>query len=131
VNIAGVRALVVEDDHSWQQILSEILTDAGLTVDIAENLEVAVARLSSSSYDLAVVDLSLDRSDHHNQAGLRVLDAARRHTPGCVSLLLTGFATPEIIESAVTRHGALACLRKEDFRRAEFRGLVNQALAGG
>ncbi len=131
MNTAGVRALVVEDDHSWQQILSEILTDAGLTVDVAENLDMAVASLGAAPYRLAVVDLSLDRSDHHNQDGLRVLDAVRRHTPGCVSLLLTGFATPEIIESAVTRHGALACLRKEDFRRAEFRELVNQALAGG
>ena len=25
-----LRALVVEDDHSWQQIISEILTDCGL-----------------------------------------------------------------------------------------------------
>ncbi len=129
MNPTGIRALIVEDDHSWQQILSEILTDAGLTVDIAENLETAVARLRATAYRLVVVDLSLDSSDHHNQDGLRVLDTVRRHHPDCVSLLLTGFATSEIIESAVTRHGALACLRKEDFRRAEFRELVNQALA--
>lgn len=130
MNPAGVRALIVEDDHSWQQILSEILTDAGLTVDVAENLEIAMAKLGAAPYRLAVVDLSLDRSDHHNQDGLRVLDAVRRYAPDCVSLLLTGFATPEIIESAATKHGALAYLRKEDFRRAEFRELVNQVLAG-
>jgi ActR/RegA family two-component response regulator len=130
VNPADVRALVVEDDHSWQQILSEILTDAGLTVDVAENLEVAVARLSAAPYRLAVVDLSLDRNDHHNQDGLRVLDAVRHHTPACVSLLLTGFATSEIIKDAATQHGALACLRKEDFQRTKFRGLVDQVLAG-
>lgn len=129
MNLAGVRALIVEDDHSWQQILSEILTDAGLTVDVAENLETAVAKLRAAPYRLVVVDLSLDGSDHHNQDGLRVLDAVRRHTPDCLSLLLTGFATAEIIESALTRHGAFACLRKEDFRRAEFRELVSQALA--
>jgi len=130
VNATRVRALIVEDDHSWQQILSEILTDAGLTVDVAENLEIAVAKLGAAPYRLAVVDLSLVRNDHHNQDGLRVLDAVRRHAPDCVSLLLTGFATPEIIESAVTEHGALACLRKEDFHRAEFRELVNQVLPG-
>ena len=126
---AGVRALIVEDDHSWQQILSEILTDVGLSVDVAENLEMALATLGAAPYRLAVVDLSLDRSNHHNQDGLRVLDAVHLQNPDCVSLLLTGFATSEIIESAVTEHGALACLRKEDFRRAEFRELVNQALA--
>jgi CheY-like chemotaxis protein len=94
VNSAGVRALIVEDDQSWQQILSEILTDTGLTVDVAENLETAVALLRATHYRLAVVDLALDSSDHHNQDGLRVLDAARRHDPGCVPVLLTGFATP-------------------------------------
>jgi len=71
----------------------------------------------------------LDRSDHHNQDGLRVLDAARRHDPGCVPVLLTGFATTEIIESALTKHYAFACLRKEDFHRTEFRDLVNQIMA--
>ena len=36
-----LRALVVEDDHSWQQILSEILSDCGLEVDVATNLDEA------------------------------------------------------------------------------------------
>jgi len=130
LNPAGVRALIVEDDHSWQQILSEILTDTGFIVDIAENLETAMTRLGTASYRLAVVDLSLDRNDHHNQDGLRVLGAVRHYTPDCVSLVLTGFATSESIEGAVTQHGALACLRKEDFHRARFRELANLVLAG-
>ena len=129
MSFAGVRALIVEDDQSWQQILSEILTDTGLTVDVAENLETAVAKLRATHYRLAVVDLALDSSDHHNQDGLRVLDAARRHDPDCVPVVLTGFATPEIIESALTQHYAFACLRKEDFHRTEFHVLVNQILA--
>jgi ActR/RegA family two-component response regulator len=95
---------------------------------MAENLETAVAKLRAAHYRLAVVDLALDSSDHHNQDGLRVLDAARHHDPGCVPLLLTGFATPEIIESALTQHSAFACLRKEDFRRTEFHELVDRAL---
>jgi ActR/RegA family two-component response regulator len=129
VNLAGVRALIVEDDHAWQQILSEILTDAGLTVDVTQSMETALTRLSGAPYRLAVVDLSLDSNDHHNQDGLRVLEAVRRHNPGCVSLLLTGFATAQITEHALTELGVFACLRKENFRRAEFRELVSRALA--
>ena len=129
MNPAHVRALIVEDDLAWQQILSEILTDAGLSVDIAENLETAVTKLRAVSPRLAVVDLCLDRTNHHNQDGLRVLDAVRRHDPNCVSLLLTGFATAEIADSAVNKHGAYVCLRKENFRRAEFRELVSRVLA--
>ena len=129
MNPDGVRALIVEDDHAWQQILSEILTDAGLSVEIAENLETAVTKLRAVSHRLAVVDLCLDSTNHHNQDGVRVLDAVRRHDPNCVSLLLTGFATSEIADSAVNKHGAFACLRKENFRRAEFRDLVSRLLA--
>ena len=129
MNPADARALIVEDDHAWQQILSEILTDAGLEVDVAKDLEMAVARLRAAPHRMAVVDLCLNDTDHHNQDGLRVLDAVRRYDPNCVCLLLTGFATSEIADSAVKEHGALACLRKENFRRAEFRELVSRLLA--
>jgi len=124
-----VRALIVEDDRSWQQILNEILTEAGLTVDVANDMETALARLRATPHRLAVIDLALGGDDYHNQDGLRVLDAVRRHDPGCVPLLLTGFATVELAVSALTEHGAYTCLRKESFRRADFRDLVGRVLA--
>ena len=102
MNPAGVHALIIEDDRSWQKILAEILTDTGLTVDIAEDLETAVAKLRAIPHRLAVVDLSLGGSDYHNQDGLQALDAVRRYDPGCVALLLTGFATVELAVSALT-----------------------------
>ena len=37
------RALVVEDDPAWQQILAELLTDAGLAVDLADSAIAASA----------------------------------------------------------------------------------------
>lgn len=123
------RALVVEDDHSWQQIVSEILADAGLSVDVADNLADALPILRESPHRLAILDLSLGGSDHHNQEGLRVLDAVRLYDPGCVSILLTGFATVELAVDVLTEKGAFSCLRKEAFNRAEFRELINRALA--
>lgn len=129
MNPANVRALVIEDERAWQQILTEILTDAGLTVDVAEDLETGLAKLRATPHRLAVVDLSLVGGDYHNQDGLRVLEAVRRHDPGCVAVLLTGFATVDLAVSALTEHGAYTVLRKEAFRRAEFRELVNRALA--
>jgi len=129
MNPAIARALIVEDDPSWQQILSEILTDDGLAVDVADSLEAAIASLRAAPHRLAVVDLSLSGGDYHNQDGLCVLDAVRRLDPGCVTVLLTGFATVELAVSALTEHGAFTCLRKEAFHRARFRELVGQALA--
>ncbi|MFN2231554.1 MAG: response regulator [Anaerolineae bacterium] len=125
----AARALIVEDDRSWQQILSELLADAGLEVDVESSLEGAIACLRSRVHRLAVVDLALGDGDVGNQDGLRVLDAIRQQDPGCVAIMLTGYATVEIAVSALTAHGAYTCLRKEDFRRTEFRALVHEALA--
>ncbi len=125
---AGLRALVVEDDDSWQQILSEILSDSGLTVDAVDSLESATVHMRAEAHSLAIVDLSLG-SDHHNQDGLRVLDGLRRFDPSCKSILLTGFATVELAVSSITEFGALTCLRKEAFQRSEFRELVQRVLA--
>ena len=125
----NLKALVVEDESSWQEILSEILTGAGLAVTVVDSLEAAAAQLRSNTHRLAVVDLSLDGRDHRNQDGLRVLEAVRRSDPGCTALLLTGHATVELAVDAVIKHGAYTCLRKETFQRSIFRQLINQALA--
>lgn len=123
------RALVVEDSPAWQEILAELLTDEGLAVDLAGNFAEALVRLRAAAHRLAVVDLSLEDRAGQNEDGLRVLEAIRRHDPGCVALLLTGYATVEVAVSALTEHGAYTCLRKETFRRAEFRALIRKALA--
>ncbi|MDI7277332.1 MAG: response regulator, partial [Anaerolineae bacterium] len=123
------RALIVEDEPSWQEILGEILADAGLAIDRASSLDEATASLRAAPHRLAVVDLSLGGADHRNQDGLAVLDAVRQLDPGCVPILLTGYATVELAVSALTEHGAFTCLRKETFRRRHFREVVDRALA--
>ena len=124
-----LRALVVEDDPSWQQILSEILSDCGLAVDLAVSYEEAVTLIRAAPHRIAVLDLSLGGPDHRNQDGLKVLEAVTRQDPGCASIFLTGFATVELAVSVIQELGAYTCLRKETFRRADFRKVVNQALA--
>ncbi|HET9912629.1 MAG TPA: response regulator [Anaerolineales bacterium] len=123
-----LKAVVVEDDHSWQQILSELLADCGLEVDIAGSLEEASLALKAQPHRLAVVDLSLSPNDHNNLDGLRVLDEVRRLDPNCRAILLTGFATVEIAVTALTDHGAFTFLRKESFNRGQFREIVNRIL---
>jgi DNA-binding NarL/FixJ family response regulator len=124
-----IRALIAEDSAAWQEILGELLADMGLAVDIAPDLQAAVSQLRATSHRLAVIDLSLRGDDEGNRDGLQVLDAVRRVDPGCTPLLLTGFATVEIAVSALTEFGAFTCLRKEAFRRAEFRQIVQRILS--
>jgi DNA-binding NarL/FixJ family response regulator len=124
----ALRALVVEDDHSWQQIISEILSDCGLEVDVATNLNDATLNLNSQPHRIAVVDLSLSPNDHNNYDGLRVLDEVRRLDPNCRAILLTGFATVELAVTALTDYGAFTFLRKESFHRSQFRDVVYRIL---
>ena len=121
-------ALIVEDDSSWKQILSEILSDCGLHVDVATGLDEAARELKSKPHRVAVVDLSLSPNDHNNIDGLGVLDAVRRLDPNCRAILLTGFATVELAVTALTDYGAFTFLRKESFHRSQFREIVSRIL---
>jgi DNA-binding NarL/FixJ family response regulator len=123
------QALVLEDDPSWQQILAEILNDAGLKVEIYSNLAEAQRQLHEKAYRFAVVDLSLGERDHLNRDGINALQDLQRLQPGCMAVLLTGFANVELAVSAIQDYGAYTCLRKENFRRADFRDLVLEALS--
>lgn len=123
-----MRALIVEDDNSWQQIMNEILSDCGLEVDIAGSLDEAIPLLKNQPHRLAVVDLSLSPNDHNNKDGLRVLDNVRRIDPNCRTILLTGFATVELAVTALTDYGAFTFLRKESFQRSQFKDIVQRIL---
>ena len=123
------RALVVDDDASWLAILTELLSDLGLLVDQASNYDDALIALKTTSHRVAVIDLALSARDHHNRDGLRILEAARLHDPGCHTILLTGYATVELAVSVLTDFGAYTCLRKETFQRADFRKLIKDVLA--
>jgi len=129
MNAKPLPALLVEDDPSWQSLLIEILSDYGLQLDVTDNLQSAVEQVKKVPYRLAVVDLSLAGKNHHNQDGLQVLDAIRRHIPGCICILLTGHASVELAVSSIQNYGAYTCLQKENFRRAEFWEVIHQALA--
>ena len=123
------RVLVVEDDRSWQQIIVELLNDAGLSVDVVDNLVAAETAISRRSHRLAIIDLSLVGIDHSNHDGLAVMNYIKQHDPGCVMIMLSGFATVEIAVKAISEMGAFTCLRKEMFNRTEFNQLISKALS--
>lgn len=125
----ALRMLVVEDDPAWQQILQEILTDDGATVDVARDVSTALELLRRHPHRLAVVDLALGAGEAANVDGLDVLEAVRRHDPGCVAIVLTGYATVELAVNVLQEYGAFSCLRKANFDRDAFRRLVQRALS--
>ena len=67
--IYGARILLAEDNALNQQVAGEILRDAGLVVDIADNGRIACAMLQASArpdeqpYDLILMDMQMPEMD--------------------------------------------------------------------
>jgi two-component system sensor histidine kinase/response regulator len=61
--IRGARILLVEDNDINQQVVRELLEDAGLLVDIAENGEEALAVVDQVPYDLVFMDMQMPVMD--------------------------------------------------------------------
>jgi two-component system sensor histidine kinase/response regulator len=61
--IAGARVLLVEDNELNQAVALELLREAGLVVDLAENGQVALERLAAAKYDLVLMDMQMPVMD--------------------------------------------------------------------
>ena len=57
--IKGARILLVEDNDLNQEVATELLTDAGFTVDLAENGQIALDKIRSAAYDLVLMDMQM------------------------------------------------------------------------
>jgi len=79
-----MRVLVVEDDKNLREQLTGALTDAGYTVDAADNGEDGQFLGETEPYDLVILDLGLPKVD-----GLSVLKAWRKEGRSMPVLILS------------------------------------------
>jgi two-component system sensor histidine kinase/response regulator len=57
--LKGLQVLLVEDNELNQLVATELLTKAGLEVEVAENGQVAVERVGQRRYDLVLMDMQM------------------------------------------------------------------------
>ncbi|MEL0168178.1 MAG: transporter substrate-binding domain-containing protein [Pseudomonadaceae bacterium] len=62
-SVSGARILLVEDNQINQQVATELLERVRMTVDVAENGQVAVEKVRAGSYDLVLMDLQMPVMD--------------------------------------------------------------------
>ncbi|MBC7547501.1 MAG: response regulator, partial [Polaromonas sp.] len=75
LSLRGARVLLAEDNEMNQQIACELLGDAGLLVDVAQNGEEALTKVNSARYDLVLMDMQMPVMD-----GVTATQAIRRMT---------------------------------------------------
>jgi two-component system, sensor histidine kinase and response regulator len=61
--IRGARVLLAEDNELNQQVATELLVDAGLVVDLAENGRIALAMAQERRYDVVLMDMQMPEMD--------------------------------------------------------------------
>jgi CheY-like chemotaxis protein len=61
--IQGATILLVEDNEFNQQIATELLTDAGFKVDVAENGQKSIEMLNNHIYDIVLMDMQMPVMD--------------------------------------------------------------------
>ena len=59
----NTRILLAEDNRTNQEVLLGLLEDAGLSADVAENGEDAIAAVKAKSYDLILMDMQMPVMD--------------------------------------------------------------------
>ncbi len=89
------RVLVVEDEPEWQDIVGELLTDAGHICRSATNYERALAQLDHESFHVVFLDMMLHEFDLpvRGGTGWRLLDYLVDHRPQTKVVVLSGRAT--------------------------------------
>ncbi len=119
-----IRTLVVDDEPGIRAFLEGTLRRAGHTVVQAASGEDALEQLRDTSFDLAILDLSLGGQVD----GLRVLEAIRWRWPGTVAIILTAHGSLESARVAI-RDGVDDYLLKPvdaDELRAAVQGAIDR-----
>ncbi|WP_417143448.1 response regulator transcription factor [Raoultibacter massiliensis] len=116
-----MRILLVEDDAAIVATLSELLASEGYEVESASRQDAAIDLLATSSYDLALLDVSLEQG-----SGFAVCAAAREVAPAMPVVFLTA-SDDEYSTVAGLDMGAVDYIAKP-FRARELLARVNAAL---
>jgi CheY-like chemotaxis protein len=103
------RILLLDDEPSILAPMGRYFTKLGCCVELATEPEEASALIAHRRYDLAILDLRLNRFP--NADGLDVLREIRRRDHWTSVIILSAYASPEMEEEAI-RLGADAVLRK-------------------
>jgi DNA-binding NtrC family response regulator len=100
------RILVVDDDRAMLRTLSDVLRIAGWQTETAGSGEEAIESLAKSSYAAVLMDVRMG-----GMSGVAALQAMRDRWPTLPVLLMTAYASPEMLRDAAAA-GAPRVLRK-------------------
>jgi len=128
----GGRILIVDDEPEHAEVMAESLRRPGHVCTIVTSVGPALEELRLGSFDVIVTDLRMPADAGKNgvgdggaDAGLRVLDAARKLQPNAETIMVTAHGDVATARAAF-KHGAYDFIEKP-LDLEVFRNLVNRA----
>jgi DNA-binding NtrC family response regulator len=92
------KVLLIDDDEVIAGSLRQYLTMQNCDVDVAVDPHKAKALMRASAYDTIVIDPYLTGAVHAEQSAL--LDAVAALQPQALTIVLTAYASPELMIAA-------------------------------
>jgi DNA-binding NtrC family response regulator len=85
----AARLLVIDDDDTFRDALSELLRDDGFEVDTADHATAAVHQLESKRFDVVLSDLVMPGNGH------LVVEYVRSHQPDTPVIVISSQDSPQ------------------------------------
>lgn len=98
----GIKILIAEDDKNMRLSLEVCLRAAGYNVQTADDGVSALQLLEAAppgEFDLLITDIVMKRMN-----GIRLIDEARRRSPGLPEIVITGYNTRDAATALKNRN---------------------------
>ena len=118
----SLTVLVVDDEALLRWSLAEVLRRSGHSVIEAASAAAARAAITHASAPIDVVLLDYRLPDSHD---LRLLEEIRSRLPHSTVILMTAFATAEVMQEAVDR--GVRCVLSKPFDMHDVERLITDA----
>ncbi len=112
--------LVLDDEPIVGKRLKPALEKEGHRVEVYEDPQSALMRLSEHEFDIVVTDVRMDDVD-----GIQVLEAVQARSKRTRVILITGYATVELAHEALAK-GAFDFIAKP-FKPQDLRAVIEKA----
>ena len=120
-----ISVLVVDDEEDYQRLLSECIAELGYDVRAAGSGRDAIDLGAAMRPDVLVSDWMLQGSIH----GLHVSEILRIIDPSIRTILITGYASPDLEEEA--RRARISSFIEKPFDRVTLQAAVKRAAKKG
>ena len=94
-----INVLLVDDDVTVAMTLGAVLELEDYQVGIGHSISEMRALLETKRFDIAIVDLRIGNED-----GMQAITVLQDHQPQCMSIVLTGYPTPDSMLAAIRLH---------------------------